>query len=100
MVHLHRHLLISWTFALGTHVLLITYIIAICAIEGLADGLDDGLDCLAELFPSNGHFGHSDKLELLEDLDASFNEILMDLIHYSFAPLILFRVPYTLDLLP
>ena len=25
---------------------------------------------------------------------------IMDLIHYSFAPLILFRVPYTLDLLP
>ena len=24
----------------------------------------------------------------------------MDLIYYSFAPLILFRVPYTLDLLP
>ena len=24
----------------------------------------------------------------------------MDLIHYSFAPLILFRVPYMLDLLP
>ena len=24
----------------------------------------------------------------------------MDLIHYSFAPLISFRVPYTLDLLP
>ena len=24
----------------------------------------------------------------------------MSLIHYSFAPLILFRVPYTLDLLP
>ena len=24
----------------------------------------------------------------------------MDLIHYSFAPLIIFRVPYTLDLLP
>ena len=24
----------------------------------------------------------------------------MDLIHYSFTPLILFRVPYTLDLLP
>ena len=24
----------------------------------------------------------------------------MDLIHYSFAPLILFHVPYTLDLLP
>ena len=24
----------------------------------------------------------------------------MDLIHYSLAPLILFRVPYTLDLLP
>ena len=25
---------------------------------------------------------------------------LMDLIHYSFAPLILFRIPYMLDLLP
>ena len=25
---------------------------------------------------------------------------IMDLIHYSFAPLILFRVLYTLDLLP
>ena len=25
---------------------------------------------------------------------------LKDLIHYSFAPLILFRVPYTLDFLP
>ena len=24
----------------------------------------------------------------------------MDLIHYSFVPLILFRVPYTLDFLP
>ena len=24
----------------------------------------------------------------------------MDLIHYSFVPLVLFRVPYTLDLLP
>ena len=24
----------------------------------------------------------------------------MDFIHYSFVPLILFRVPYTLDLLP
>ena len=24
----------------------------------------------------------------------------MDLIHYSFVPLIVFRVPYTLDLLP
>ena len=27
-------------------------------------------------------------------------EVLMSLIHYSFAPLILCRVPYTLDLLP
>ena len=27
-------------------------------------------------------------------------ELSMSLIHYSFAPLILFRVPYTLDLLP
>ena len=26
--------------------------------------------------------------------------IIMDLIHYSFVPLILFRVPYMLDLLP
>ena len=53
--------------------LFITYIIVIRAIEGLVDGLH----CLADLFPSNGHFGHSDKLELLEDLDASFNEILI-----------------------
>ena len=36
-----------------------------------------GLDCLADLFPLNGHFKHSDELELLEDLDASFNEILI-----------------------
>ena len=35
------------------------------------------LDCFADLFPSNGHFGHSDELELLEDLDDSFNEILI-----------------------
>ena len=28
------------------------------------------------------------------------NTYVMDLIPYSFAPLILFRVPYTLDLLP
>ena len=27
-------------------------------------------------------------------------DVTMDLIHYSFAPLILFRVPYTLDFLP
>ena len=30
----------------------------------------------------------------------SVDAFLMDLIHYSFAPLILFLVPYTLDLLP
>ena len=41
------------------------------------EGLVDGLDCFADLFPSNGHFGHSDELELLEDLNASFNEILI-----------------------
>ena len=41
------------------------------AIEGSVCGLD----CLADLFPLNGHFKHSDELELLEDLDASFNEI-------------------------
>ena len=35
------------------------------------------LDCLADLFPLNGCFGHSDELELLEDLDASFNKILI-----------------------
>ena len=28
------------------------------------------------------------------------NQVIMDLIHYSIAPLILFRVPHTLDLLP
>ena len=43
------------------------------AIEGLVCGLD----CLADLFPLNGHFKHSNELELLEDLDASFNEILI-----------------------
>ena len=43
-----------------------TYIIVIRAIEGLVDGLD----CLVDLFPSNSHFGHSDKLEFLEDLDS------------------------------
>ena len=37
----------------------------------------DGLDCPADLFPLNGRFGHSDELELLEDLDASFNKILI-----------------------
>ena len=31
---------------------------------------------------------------------ATISGSLMDLIHYSFVPLILFRVPYTLDLLP
>ena len=37
------------------------------------EGSVDGLDCLADLFPLNGRFGHSDELELLEDLDASFS---------------------------
>ena len=41
------------------------------------EGSVDGLDCLADLFPLNSRFGHSDKLELLEDLDASFNKILI-----------------------
>ena len=38
-----------------------------------------GLDCLADLFPltCDGPFKHSDKLELLEGLDVSFNEILI-----------------------
>ena len=39
------------------------------------EGSVDGLDCLAYLFPLNGHFVHSDELELLEDLDGSFNEM-------------------------
>ena len=39
------------------------------------EGSVDGLDCLAYLFPLNGHFVHSDDLELLEDLDASINKI-------------------------
>ena len=77
MVYLHHHLLISWTFALGARVLatsssLITSL-SFVAIEGSIDGLD----CLADLFPLNGRFGHSDELELLEDLDVSFNEILI-----------------------
>ena len=41
------------------------------------EGLVDGLDSFADLFPSYGRFGHSDELELLEDLDAFFNEILI-----------------------
>ena len=40
-------------------------------------GSVDGLDCLTDLFPLNGRFRHSDELELLEDLDASFNKILI-----------------------
>ena len=38
-----------------------------------------GLDCLADLFPltCDSPFRHSDKLELLESLDVSFNEILI-----------------------
>ena len=43
------------------------------AIEGSVSDLD----CLADLYPLNGCFGHSDELELLEDLDASFYEILI-----------------------
>ena len=35
------------------------------------------LDCLIDLFSLNGHFGHSNELELLDDLDTSFNEILI-----------------------
>ena len=49
------------------------------AIEGSVCGLD----CIADLFPLNGHFKHSDELELLEDLDASFNEILTTEGHIS-----------------
>ena len=33
-------------------------------------------------------------------ISTGFAHLLMDLIHYSFTPLILFRVVYTLDLLP
>ena len=40
-------------------------------------GSVDDLDCLSDLFPLNGHLRHSDELELLEDLDASFNKILI-----------------------
>ena len=36
-----------------------------------------GLGYLADLFPLNGHFRQNDELELLEDLEASFNEILI-----------------------
>ena len=43
----------------------------------MIEGSVDGLDCLADLFPLNGRFGHSDELELFEYLDASFNEILI-----------------------
>ena len=43
----------------------------------MIEGSVDGLDCLADLFPLNGRFGHNDELELLEDLDASLNEILI-----------------------
>ena len=73
MVHLHRHLLNSWTFALGTQVLPLHHFnksLSFVAIEGSVDGLD----CLADLFPLNGRFRHSDKLELLEDSDVSFNK--------------------------
>ena len=75
MVHLHCHLLILWTFVLGAHVTSssLTSLSFVAAIEGSVDSLG----CLADLFPLNGRFGHGDKLELLEDLDASFNEILI-----------------------
>ena len=43
----------------------------------MIEGSVDGLDCLADLFPLNGHFRHNDEFELLKDLDASFNEILI-----------------------
>ena len=41
------------------------------------EGPGSGVDCLADLFPFNGHFGHIDGLELLEDLDAPFDVILV-----------------------
>ena len=49
----------------------------------MIEGSVDGLDCLPDLFPLNGHFEHSDELELLEDLDASYNEILITDEHVS-----------------
>ena len=40
-----------------------------------------------------------EKLKLTK-IKPSYHTLLMDLIHYLFAPLILFCVPYTLDFLP
>ena len=76
MVHLHRHLLNSWTFVLGTQVLPFHHFNKSLSFV-TNEGSVDGLDCLADLFPLNGHFRHSDKLELFEDLDVSFNKILI-----------------------
>ena len=81
MVHLHCHLLISWTFAFGRIGVTSLSLTSLSFIT--IEGLVDGLDCFADLFPSNGRFGHSDELELLEDLDASFNEILITDGHIS-----------------
>ena len=47
------------------------------------EGSVDCLDCLADLFPLNSRFGHSSKLELLEDFNASFNKILITEGHIS-----------------
>ena len=74
IVHLHRHLLTSWICIGRTGVTSSSLTsLSFVAIESSVDGLD----CLADVFPLNGSFGHSDELELLEDLDASFNEILI-----------------------
>ena len=45
--------------------------------------------------------GSVNRAELIIELgDLGSVSVIMDLIHYLFAPLILFCVPYTLDLLP
>ena len=75
MVHLHWHLLISWTFAFGRIGVTSSSLTSLSFIT--IEGLVDGLDSFADLFPSYGRFRHSDELELLEDLDAFFNEILI-----------------------
>ena len=47
------------------------------------------------------HYGiHGALLFWLQAFLHNRSQYVMDLIHYSFAPLILFLVPYTLDLLP
>ena len=57
---------------MGAHVTFspLTSLSFVAAIERSVDGLG----CLADLFPLNGRFSHTDKLEFLEDLDASFNK--------------------------